>query len=553
MGHQSASCDGRGGLTRWYQTLILVTQYGARLHCALALQGGAPLLRESARQESRERRVGSPRILLLCHGSNNVVVLGGAVVLGLAVALAVVAPTPTAGIGLTAIVVLAALALSWWAVRNESVRIAYCIAIALGPLMWQMPIFAARVEARSFMISAPLVGLVLMTGASVLSNWSHHGSGVSRAMLFWILSMPLCLAGATISERLSILLPRNGAIMVSSLLACCSFFFGLRWVSRRMWRAVSVMLVVTAIGATLGRLQSLSAVLYGARLELPGVLSPNQLGQVLFLGLAAVLYGIATTRGWIRLLAILCGSYLEVALLLTFSREGIVSILVGLVVWWQLRRRHSRAENGAVGWSIFLGSAGVFSAVIGLVARARTVFYSEGYERLKSVLGLTLLSTLQGSRVRNVWVPSLGLLNGVRWAWGVSASGLEVISQVATGATVYNGDNAIVGILVTQGLFGLVPFLALVLALCVSLRQAIHLFPSARESEFEFSAIVGISYVASALIAPHFMWPYWPINAIVFLVMGMMVGELRRSTGAVGDSLRYASVEGIDRNFPGRK
>ena len=140
--------------------------------------------------------------------------------------------------------------------------------------------------------------------------------------------------------------------------------------------------------------------------------------------------------------------------------------------------------------------------------------YSSAKERLTSVL--SPLDLLKRSRIDVAWLP-IWLVIQQSPMIGVGPDGLRFLSQ-NLGNIVFNGDNMILG---TWAAYGLVGLIGLVIFILITLRFNWRLTALNLINGFTFMNKYIISYIITGLFAPHFLWPYNSINALVMLLYGL--------------------------------
>lgn len=240
--------------------------------------------------------------------------------------------------------------------------------------------------------------------------------------------------------------------------------------------------------------------------------NPNQLGQLLAFAIALL---ISDNEPWFgKRFLVATGSVL---LVLTFSREALLTLVIFLLLGARSKRQLT--------WLFFIALLLVGMGFVTISSPHD--LYSEGRERIKS--WFSPINSLLQSRVEVAWTPLWSIIKGSPLV-GVGPDGLRYLSTSQLDEVVYNGDNMFLG---TLGAYGILGLLGLLLFLLSVLRMAKRFDARGFTGKFTFVNRYMVAYMITGLIAPHFLWPYNSINALLLLIYGLAISEIQ---------LNYATV-----------
>ncbi|MGE5680408.1 MAG: O-antigen ligase family protein [Bacillota bacterium] len=164
------------------------------------------------------------------------------------------------------------------------------------------------------------------------------------------------------------------------------------------------------------------------------------------------------------------------------------------------------------------------------------IYFSEMLKDVPVLSRLNILfefpETLQKTRI-GLWQNSIELIK-INPFLGIGPHGFIFYSPGLFTDTVYNADNSILGLTAAFGIAGLI---ILMLTVYRTVKSVIKQFRENENKVIKTLSSGCISYIITALIAPHFMWPYSNLDTIFWLAVSLIVLLVNNK----GETVTYAA------------
>lgn len=201
----------------------------------------------------------------------------------------------------------------------------------------------------------------------------------------------------------------------------------------------------------------------------------------------------------ILILKIIC----FVSVLLTSSRESILLLVCAIFVLFLIEPKYRKV--------FFIEFSALVTVFISIYYLSTQYIgeYNGFLERYSSFTNPRL--ALETSRVE-MWEKILNHFFEIKSAIviGYGPEGVLHMSRILLNESIYNGDNSIIGVFISQGIIGLVLFIIFIAVLTIKL-YANYKYNQKLPSKCMISLIT--AYIVTSLFSPRFLWPYNPINA----------------------------------------